>query len=144
MYIEKGPLISPLVAASVATESLASIAVKGRYVCVQQCVLKGVRLIITTATSGAVGTAAVKVRIAHGSGTGELTVGSVSIQNAAATTGGVQTTLYKDFAGVVVPVGAELCFDQSVATGAGSALIEYIVEEDPETAANIPSMLAMA
>lgn len=144
MYIEKGPLISPLVAASVATESLAGTGQKGRYYCVQQCILKGVRLVVTTATSGAVGTGVLKVRIAQGSATGELTVGSCSIQNAAATTGGVQTTLYKDFAGVVVPVGAELCFDVTVATGAGSALVQYIVEEDPETAANIASMLAMA
>lgn len=144
MYTEKSHLIGPLVAASVATESLASTGQKGRYVAINQCVVKGVRLIITTATSGAVGTGIVKIRPNHGSSTGELSVGTCSIQNVAAATSGSQTVLYKEFSGLVAAPGQEICLDVTVATGAGSAIIEFIVEEDPETLANVASMVAMA
>lgn len=144
MYTEKGALIAPLVAASVATESLASTGQKGRYIAVRQCVVKGVRLVVTTATSGAVGTGIVKVRPNHGSATGEQSVGTCTIPNVAAATSSSQTVLYKEFAGVVAAPGQEICLDVTVATGAGSALVEFIVEEDPETAANVASMVAMA
>jgi hypothetical protein len=145
MYTEKGSLIAPLVAASVATESLATASsVIGRYVAVNQCVVKGLRVIVTTATSGAVGSLTVLIRPQHGSATGQITVGTFALPNSAATTSSAQTVLYKDFAGAVAQPGYEICALVSTAAGAGSALIEHIVEEDPETAANAPSMVLVS
>jgi hypothetical protein len=144
MYIEKNTHLTPLSAATVAIVTLATTGVIARFMCVRQCVVKGVRIGLTTALSSTAGVGNVKIRILQGSPTGEVSVGTIALANQAVSIGGSTTCLYKDFAGTVVLPGQEVCFDVTTAAGAGAGVVAFITEDDPETPANAANMVAGA
>jgi hypothetical protein len=130
MYTEKGNMLLQI--GALGPHTLSGTGQFGRVIAGRNCVVRRAYVVLSTATTGASATAIVKIRPISGSSSGEVTVSTLTIPNLAA---GV--TLYKDFSGVVVKEGYEICLDVTVAAGAGAGHVYFLVEEDPETLANL-------
>ena len=126
-------------------ESLASAAVHGEYVCVEQCALKRLAfaLSVSVVSTGAC-VVAFKKRTAIGVTANEVTLGTLTIP-ATATAGKV---VVKEINEAVLAPGEVLALEVTTAAAgggaAGSGYYGYVLEEDPEYVLNQANVIVSA
>ena len=148
MYSNQGIFgkLVPALSGAVAPAVFTSTGVKSEYACIgERVAIQRVAVVVSTAvvSTGAV-VVTVKNRPTVASATGEASITTLSIP--AGTAAG--KVVYKDINEALIAPGGSLVFEVTTAAAGGSAagagVCGFIVQEDPEYAPNLSSMVASA